>query len=183
MVNADLHHLETVSGQGPFVGRLELGAFTKECFLISDAQSSLSDLTAEILGKCLPKSNTEQISTNWGDSELSPAQRDYAAKDAYASLTLYHTINKIPLPEKITRSTPIDTPVIVLSDDQKKIIAHGVLSSSEDHFLDGVHITSTHAVVHVHKVIIPGAILKLHSRSLNDLGQPPFDIVSHQSCL
>ncbi|KIK53594.1 hypothetical protein GYMLUDRAFT_250296 [Collybiopsis luxurians FD-317 M1] len=127
MVNADLHHLETVSGQGPF--------------------------------------------------------RDYAAKDAYASLTLYHTINKIPLPEKITHSTPIDTPVIVLSDDQKKIIAHGALSSSEDHFLDGVHITSTCAVVHVHKVIIPGAILKLHSRSLNDLGQPPFDIVSHQSCL
>ncbi|KIK55783.1 hypothetical protein GYMLUDRAFT_248378 [Collybiopsis luxurians FD-317 M1] len=171
MVNADLHHLETVSGQGPFVGGLELGAFAKERFLISDARSSLSDLTAEILGKCLPKSNTD------------PAQRDYAAKDAYASLMLYHTINKIPLPEKITRSTPIDTPVIVLSDDQKKIIAHGVLSSSEDHFLDGVHITSTCAVVHVHKVIIPGAILKLHSRSLNDLGQPPFDIVSHQSRL
>ncbi|KIK65879.1 hypothetical protein GYMLUDRAFT_257821 [Collybiopsis luxurians FD-317 M1] len=37
MVNGDLHHLETLSGQGPFLGGLELGSFAKERLLITDA--------------------------------------------------------------------------------------------------------------------------------------------------
>ncbi|KAE9398130.1 hypothetical protein BT96DRAFT_883255, partial [Gymnopus androsaceus JB14] len=61
-VNGDLRHLETVSGQGPFSGGLELGAFAKQRFLISDARMSLSDLTAAILGQCLPKNRSERIS-------------------------------------------------------------------------------------------------------------------------
>ncbi|KAJ3738047.1 hypothetical protein EV360DRAFT_29977, partial [Lentinula raphanica] len=62
MVNGDLHHLETVSSQGPFLGGLELSSFAKERFLISDARMSLADLAATILGKCLPKNKAERIS-------------------------------------------------------------------------------------------------------------------------
>ncbi|KAJ3963552.1 hypothetical protein EV361DRAFT_786209, partial [Lentinula raphanica] len=62
MVTADLRHLETISGKGPFCGGIELGTLAKQRFLISDARISLADLTAAILGKCLPKNRAERIS-------------------------------------------------------------------------------------------------------------------------
>ncbi|KAJ3771296.1 ribonuclease H-like domain-containing protein [Lentinula raphanica] len=114
MVNGDLRHLETVSGQGPFLGGLELSSFAKERFLISDARMSLADLTATILGRCLPKNRAERISTNWEDAQLSPSQIDYAAKDVYASLLLFHEINKTPPPTPVLHqqnSTNIITPL------------------------------------------------------------------------
>ncbi|KIK59019.1 hypothetical protein GYMLUDRAFT_262146 [Collybiopsis luxurians FD-317 M1] len=141
MANGDLHHLETLSGQGPFLGGLELGSFAKEWLLITDARVSLSDLTAEILGKCLPKNKAEQISTNWTDTDLSSSQIEYAAKDAYASLLLFHQINKTPLPMPVTVNAVPNTPLIILSNDQTKIIAHSILDNTDAS--DGIPVTST----------------------------------------
>ncbi|KAF9048060.1 hypothetical protein BDZ89DRAFT_928787, partial [Hymenopellis radicata] len=64
LVNGDLRQLEAACDlpRNSFVGGLELGAFAKERFLISSATISLADLTARILGKCLPKNVAERIS-------------------------------------------------------------------------------------------------------------------------
>ncbi|KAJ3818485.1 hypothetical protein F5880DRAFT_1491296 [Lentinula raphanica] len=137
MVNGDLRHLETVSGQGPFL-----------------------------------------------DSQLSPSQVEYAARDAYASLLLFHKINGIPLPAPVSTETPPDTPLIILSDDQKKVIARGFLSSSKDiNNFDGIHITSTRAIIRITEVLIPGAVLKAHKKALSDFGSVPFNAVSFLSHL
>lgn len=185
MVNGDLRHLETVSGQGPFQGGLELGALAKQRFLIPDARISLSDLTAALLQHCLPKNNAERIATNWGDHELSAAQIQYAASDAYASLMLFEKINAVPIPESVTASTPTQTLVIILSDDNKKVIARGILGAiPSSQYLGNIHITSTRAVIHVHEVVIPGAKLKIHkNQALSDFGDTPFDIICSRSHL
>ncbi|KAF5328558.1 hypothetical protein D9758_018001 [Tetrapyrgos nigripes] len=96
MVSGDLQHLETISGQGPFHGAVELGSFAKQHFLIQDARISLADLTAALLGKCLPKNCTEHISAVWSIEELNPVQLSYAATDAYAGLLLFDKINSVP---------------------------------------------------------------------------------------
>ncbi|KAJ3768614.1 hypothetical protein FB446DRAFT_706893 [Lentinula raphanica] len=178
MVTADLRQLKMISGKGPFAGGLELGTFTKQRFLISDARSSLADLTAEILGKCLPKNCAEHICTNWDDNELTPAQIDYAALDAYASLVLFNCINAIPLPELVTTSTLSGTRVILLSSDKKKIIAHGTLTSPHDL---GIQLTSAQVTVCISQIIVPGAKLKKHT--LSDFGELPFDVVCLRSLL
>ncbi|KAF9056790.1 hypothetical protein BDP27DRAFT_1433538 [Rhodocollybia butyracea] len=177
MVNADLRQLETLSGKGPFWGGLELGTFAKQQFLISDARISLSDLTAALLQKCLPKNQTECISTNWVDNELSKGQFDYAARDAYASLMLFHMIDSIPIPKPVTSITPSETPVIILTDDKKKVAACGVLSPPR---------TAISMVLMFHH----GAIMKLHATgttkpTLHDFGEVPFDmsIIIHSSAL
>ncbi|KAJ3764783.1 hypothetical protein FB446DRAFT_656131, partial [Lentinula raphanica] len=139
----------------------------------------LADLAAAILGKCLPKNKSERISTNWEDSQLSPSQVEYAARDAYASLLLFHKINGIPLPAPVSTETPPDTPLIILSDDQKKVIARGFLSSSKDiNNFDGIHITSTRAIIRITEVLIPGAVLKAHKKALSDFGSVPFNAVA-----
>lgn len=86
----------------------------------------------------------------------------------------------------ITSSTPPQTPIILLSDDNKKVIAHGVILSSQNgsQTLEGIKISSRHAIILVIEVVIPGAILKIHkNRTLNDFGQVPFDVVCLRSHL
>ncbi|KAJ3816684.1 hypothetical protein F5880DRAFT_1494027, partial [Lentinula raphanica] len=121
----------------------------------------------------------ERISSNWDDAELSPSQIEYAARDAYASFLLFQHINGIPLPRPVTAETVLGTPLVILSDDQKKIIAYGDLSSSDDtSSLHGINITSSRTVVHITEVLIPGAVLKLHNKALAAFGPTPFKIVS-----
>ncbi|KAJ7197452.1 hypothetical protein GGX14DRAFT_574233 [Mycena pura] len=192
-VNGDLGRLATAAGRPPgdFCGALDLASFAKERFLIKKATISLADLVAALLHQCLPKPASERISTNWGDDELSQAQLEYAARDAYASLILYHEINKTPLPTP-TADLPltIGTPVILLTDDNKKPAARGVISpNSIQASFNGVNVatTKTRTVLTIHEVLIPGAIIGINKDAnqqkcaLTDFGSTPFEILAHRS--
>ncbi|KAJ7752517.1 hypothetical protein DFH07DRAFT_745085, partial [Mycena maculata] len=118
-------------------------------------------------------------------------QLEYAARDAYASLLLYHEINKtpLPLPFSMTEVTPSGTSVLLLTDDNKKLAARGVVSAaaSEEKF-NGENLTKTRTVITVQEVLIPGAIIGQNKGkggsqklSLQDFGKVPFDILAHRS--
>ncbi|KAJ7084225.1 hypothetical protein C8R44DRAFT_894197 [Mycena epipterygia] len=72
-VNGDLQRLAVATGYPPnyFRGALDLAAFAKDRFLITKATVSLADLFAVIFHQSLPKNDTERVSSNWSDQELS----------------------------------------------------------------------------------------------------------------
>ncbi|KAF8989595.1 hypothetical protein BDZ89DRAFT_974680, partial [Hymenopellis radicata] len=166
-----------------FVGGLELGAFAKERFLISSATISLADLTARILGQCLPKNVAERISSNWSDHDLTDSQIKYAACDAYVSLCLFNKISETVAPAPLEPSTAPGTSVILLSDDNAKVVARGVLAEpSSTGYVDGIHITPTRVVIRVNEVVVPGVIMTQHRRQpLSEFGAVPFHAVCHRS--
>ncbi|KAJ6456287.1 hypothetical protein C8R47DRAFT_1029405 [Mycena vitilis] len=192
-VNGDLRRLAVAAGHPPnqFCGALDLAAFAKDRFLVTTATLSLADLFAAIFQQCLPKNDTERVSSNWSDTELTAAQLEYAARDAYASLLLYHEINKtpLPLPFSPTQTLPHGTPVLLLTDDNKKLAARGVISvlASEEKF-NGENLTKTRTVITVGEIVVPGAIIAQNREkgtgrklALQDLGSIPFDILAHRS--
>ncbi|KAJ7689307.1 hypothetical protein B0H17DRAFT_1135117 [Mycena rosella] len=192
-VNGDLQRLAVAAGYPPnhFRGALDLAAFAKDRFLITKATLSLADIFAAILHQCLPKNDTERVSRNWSDQELSDAQLEYAARDAYVSLLLYHEINKttLPLPLPTTAKTPCGTPVLLITDDNRKLAAQGVISAAaSEHQFNGENITKTRTVITVQDILLPGAIIGQNKErgtgrklSLEDFGKPPFDILAHRS--
>ncbi|KAJ7752488.1 hypothetical protein DFH07DRAFT_774427 [Mycena maculata] len=182
-VNGDLQRLAVAAGYPPnyFSGAVDLAAFAKTRFLVTKATLSLADLFAVIFHKCLPKNDAERVSSNWSDKELSDAQKEYAARDAYASLLLYHEINKtpLPLPFSTTATMPCGTPVLLLTDDNKKLAARGVISpaASEDKF-NGENLTKTRTVITIQEILVPGAVIGQNKEkgsgrklSLQDFGE------------
>ncbi|KAF8994149.1 hypothetical protein BDZ89DRAFT_1150212 [Hymenopellis radicata] len=168
LVNGDLRQLEAACDlpRNSFVGGLELGAFAKERFLISSATISLADLTARILSQCLPKNVAERISSNWSDRDLTDSQIKYAACDAYVSLCLFNKISETVAPTPLEPSTAPGTSVILLSDDNAKVVARGVLAEpSSTGYVDGIHITPTRVVI----------------QPLSEFGAVPFHAVCHRS--
>ncbi|KAF7290249.1 3'-5' exonuclease domain-containing protein [Mycena indigotica] len=171
-VNGDLGRLATACNRPPsdFQGGLDLAAFAKARFLVKKATLSLADLVASLLHQCLPKPASERISSNWSDNELSQAQLEYAARDAYASLRLYNKINETPLPTPSTsaESPAPGMPVILLTDDNKIPAARGTVLTITD-------------------VLVPAAIIGINKddnkqpRSLASFGTAPFDVIAHHA--
>ncbi|KAJ6448574.1 hypothetical protein C8R45DRAFT_1132891 [Mycena sanguinolenta] len=185
-VNADLCRLATACGQPPgsFTGSLELGNFAKDRFLIAKANMSLVDLVASVLGQRFPQHYSERISSNWSDSDLTTIQQQYAARDAYAALVLYRKINETPLPVTMDPHTPCGASVLLLTDDNKKVAARGVISPAAAlEMFNGANLTPTRTVITVREILIPGAIIGQNDKkkSLTAHGNPPFDILAHRS--
>ncbi|KAF7293600.1 3'-5' exonuclease domain-containing protein [Mycena indigotica] len=190
-VNADLRRLAAAAGfpADHFPGALDLAMFAKERFLIKKATLSLADLIASLLNQSLPKPFAERISSNWSDSELSQAQLEYAARDAYASLLLYNEIVKTPRPSSGLDTLLLPgTSIMLLTDDNKQTAAEGVISpnASLSQF-QNTNITATRTVVTIQKVLTPGAIIGINKDSngnklsLSHFGVAPFDILAHRS--
>ncbi|KAJ7205539.1 hypothetical protein GGX14DRAFT_568874 [Mycena pura] len=191
-VNADLRQLAVAAGYAPdyFPGALDLAVFAKERFLIKKATVSLADLVASLLHQSLPKPTAERISSSWSDAELTQAQLEYAARDAYASLRLYNEITKTPLPSAPSSDSDLlpGTPVLLLTDDNKKPAARGIISENATlkQFRD-VNLTRTRTVITVQEVFISAAIIGInknennHKLSLNNFGAAPFDLLAHRS--
>ncbi|KAJ6545861.1 hypothetical protein DFH09DRAFT_1321402 [Mycena vulgaris] len=189
-VNADLRQLAVAAGYSPeyFPGALGLAVFAKECFLIKKATVSLADLVAALLHESLPKPTAERISSNWSDAELTQAQLEYAARDAYASLRLYNEIAKTPLPSSPASNSTLlpGTPVLLLTDDNKKPAARGIISENAtlEQFRN-VNLAQTRTVLTVQEVFVPAAIIGInkdennHKLALNSFGAAPFDPFAH----
>ncbi|KAG6821234.1 hypothetical protein H0H93_002344 [Arthromyces matolae] len=187
LVNGDLHQLAIATGHPPadFKGGLDLATFAKQKLLVVNGHSSLADLTAVILGQCLSKNQGECTSSTWSDQDLSAQQIEYAARDAYVSLCLYHKLLASPEPSPLPSdiSDAVGKSVAILTDDHKQIAARGIISHATTcRSVDGINVTATRTVVSVHEVLIPGAIMTQHKRrSLQEMGAVPFDVVMHRT--
>ncbi|KAJ7194292.1 hypothetical protein GGX14DRAFT_378125 [Mycena pura] len=124
------------------------------------------------------------------DAELTQAQLEYAARDAYASLRVYNEIAKTPLPSSPTSDSTLlpGTAVLLLTDDNKKPAARGIISENAtlDQFRD-VNITKTRTVITIQEVLISAAIIGInkdennHKLALDKFGAAPFDLLAHRA--
>ena len=168
LVDADLGYLQsTCKGCSQFVGGLDLAKYAKDRRVVNNARCSLADLCARILGKRLNKNVSERLSNAWEDDILTFEQLQYAAKDASASLTIYHKLRMLDIPEPLPAgSLTSPTPVLLYSADNTTVIAQGQIAVN--HFgrpsYDSVNITPTRVVIDVLEVLVPGAIVTAHRK-------------------
>ncbi|XP_006457870.1 hypothetical protein AGABI2DRAFT_215844 [Agaricus bisporus var. bisporus H97] len=122
--------------------------------------------------------------TPFVDEILSNDQINYAARDAYASLAIYNVLITIPTPHPLSDILTPQTPVFLYHRDNTRIIAHGKLSTRLGQTTyDGIKITSKRTIVTITKILIPGAIVNFYKKSLQEFGQPNFDLVVLRSHL
>ena len=165
------------------MGAVELATLAKQKGAITDARAGLADICAVVLHARLDKTTPVRLSSNWDAVQLSSEQIEYAALDAWASLEIYHQLAHSSIPETIPDSANPGTPVIILQDDGQAI-AHGVLSlNNSKSACMGVNPTSSRARVTIQKILIPGAILRLHNTSIASLGPAPFDVIVKRTTL
>jgi hypothetical protein len=172
-----------------FVGGVELAQMAKSCGLIPKATMSLTDLVATILHHRLDKDLDVRVSNQWEEDTIPDRHLLYAAKDAYASLSLYNHLCSIPTPSSISPSTSIGTAVTLHHNDGTKVaIARGHLmavgqDSPHADVICGVKVTKTRCVIEIGEVLVPGALVPLHKKPLNNFGTPPFKLVAAYSSL
>jgi hypothetical protein len=119
-----------------------------------------------------------RISTEWEAKNLSEQQKEYVALDAFAHLALYQKLQEVPEPGKLPEQPLPGLLVSVYQEDGQTLIAYGQWSHANSNPKIGdINITKTRAAIDITKVIVKGAILKLHNQSLESFGQPPFTIV------
>ena len=86
--------------------------------MVDNARCSLADLCAWVLGKRLNKNISERLSDAWEDDMLTSEQLQYAAKDAFASLMIYHNLQILDTPQPLPDgSLTSPTPVLLYSAD------------------------------------------------------------------
>ncbi|KAJ3568086.1 hypothetical protein NP233_g5942 [Leucocoprinus birnbaumii] len=195
MVNGDFTRLHQSSSsdssqQNQFCGALDLGSLAKECLVIKKTGNcSLADLCTLILHKWLDKNTPLCTSQHWENRTLTSDQIMYVAKDAYASLMIYHELMKYPSPSSLSDTTPTYTPILLYTSTaaHANIIAKGrLLCSLTDNTVSATHvrITNSQALVEFTKVHVPGAIITSHEKcSLESFGTPPFQLICHRNHL
>jgi 3'-5' exonuclease len=188
LVDADLGYLQSAcKGSSQFVGGLDLAKYAKDRRVVNNAQCSLADLCARVLGKRLNKNVSERLSNAWEDDVLSSEQLQYAARDASASLTIYHKLQILDVPQPLPAgSLTSPTPVLLYSADNTTVIAQGQIAVN--HILrpsyDTINITPTRTVIDVLEVLVPGAVVTTHRKqALSTFGPAPFSVVCLRSHL
>lgn len=183
-VTQDLRRLEKeCNSPVKFTGAVELAPMAKERNVIDNARRGLADICAAVLHMRLDKFDSARLHSDWSATTLSENQVNYATKDAYASLQIYHALSTITVPTAILDTALPGTPVSILHDDGK-IIAHGILSQApETSQLHSINHTKTRARVTVNDILVPAAIVPLHNKSLQSFGLTPFDILVKHSKL
>ena len=161
MISSDLKQLEAIAQpSSPFIGDLDLAAYAKARHVVSKANCSLADLCAKVFRKRLNKNVPERTSTAWENRELTEAQINYAACDAYVSLMLYHELSKFSIPRALSPNPPALAPVLLYHTDNTLIIAHGRLSAQSNiPEIDGIRLSARTVLLEVTEVLVPAAII------------------------
>ncbi|GLB43789.1 putative essential for the formation of DNA replication focal centers [Lyophyllum shimeji] len=183
-VAGDLKYLQQACRSDiPFVGGMDIARLARDRLLVPTARASLSDLSAAVLNRRLNKNVVERISTAWEDEELTREQIQYAALDAYASLTIYHALASLPTPQPLSGHPALGVPVLLFGNDRTRVLARGVVSPHvNDTSYMGINLTPSRSVIEVHEVLVPGALIvngTSQKQSLESYGTPPF----HAVCL
>jgi hypothetical protein len=170
-VNNDLVWLQKACCKllNSFTSALDLAKFVKDYYVIRNMSNvRLSDLTTIVLQKHLDKNTPLHTSELWENQVLTSEQVSYAAKDAYALLVIYNKLaDHYIVPAPIPATSPPLTPVLLYSSNLNHIIAEGHLSILYPHLLEihnGIEILHGHALVDIHHVVVPGAIVSAHHK-------------------
>ncbi|KAJ7579953.1 hypothetical protein C8J56DRAFT_1058250 [Mycena floridula] len=112
----------------------------------------------QVLKENLEKPNDIRVGMEWGNEELSDAQQQYAALDAWISLRVYQQLIKLESPSPVDfplGSPPIGLEVFVLQDDRTTIIAKGTISPKTLYTtVHTIKVTSTRTVIDITEVYI-----------------------------
>lgn len=116
---------------------------------------------------------------------------DDCALDGWMCLQLHAAlIERSPIAEPVTRTTPIGTQVLYVWGDH--VLAYGTIPTQPDTFtIDAVQggtpetlsLGSTRTVVEIMEVLSSAAQATLHKRTLASFGPPPFQIIVNTSRL
>ena len=184
-IGSDLKRLQHEANiETPFSNFLDVARLAKARGVIKTATISLAELAAIVLKLQMNKDQDICVSTQWDVKDLSEEQKEYVALDAYASLAIYERLQDVPEPGDISAEPLPGLSVSVYQEDGHTLIAYGRWSSANLNFKVGnINITKTRAAVDIIKVVVRGVILRLHERSLESFGQPPFTIVCKRNQL
>ena len=167
-----------------FSGFVDIAQVAKAQQVTKTAAIGLADLSAIVLKHHMDKDQAIRVSTQWEAKILSEEQKEYVALDAYAHLAIYVKLKEVPEVGELPESPLPGLLVSVYQEDGEKLIAYGQWSSANSSTkVQGINITKTRAAINITKVIVQGAILKLHGQSLESFGQPPFTVVCKRSQL
>ena len=186
LVNGDLVYLQKAcNSPEPFVGGIDLAKLAKDRRVVPSAQCSLADLCAITLKKRLNKNIPERISQAWEELTLTEEQLNYAARDAYASLSIHQYLSSVDVPRRLPEKLTALVPVLLYNADNTVVIAEGQISVHlSDAQYDGFNITPSKTVIDVLKVLVPGALVTSHAkRALNSFGPVPFTVIALRSHL
>jgi 3'-5' exonuclease len=184
MIESDIKTLErSCSFDEPFRGIIDLAHYALDRHVISSTQSiGLDDLCAHVLGRSLRKNVPERIGEAWEHENLTEAQIEYAACDAYVALAIYNRLSTIPTPSPIQPIAPlpdVGSPVLLFNNG-KTVIAHArIIQQPVERVLDGIQLDNTHVAIEVTRVIVPGALVHSHQKTpLKSFGSAPFSLVA-----
>jgi len=184
-IGSDLKRLQHVANNDtPFPNFIDIAQLAKARRVTKTATLSLAELVAVVLGFRMDKDQDVRVSTEWEAKNLSEKQKNYVSVDAFAHLTIYNRLQEIPEPGELPEKPLPGIAVSLYQEDGQTLIAYGQWSSANSKSKVGnINITKTRAAIDITKVVVKGAILKLHEQSLESFGQPPFTIVCKRSQL
>lgn len=196
-VKNDIQYLLEDYGEDPTTvdGFCDSAKFCFENNIGKRANQSLAKVCELVLHKKLEKPEDIRVSEDWGSLDLTPAQKKYAALDAWASLCVYQTVSKGGIYGGKINSAQTGVHVGIYSGLVGKASAHGVIATEDerisywDKILREAPESSLlkkkdkYLVINVTRVLIPGAFVDAYdvSKCLGDQGAPSFLILCDKS--
>ena len=180
-IKSDLKRLQdAINVHNPFPSAVDVAQIAKTCHVTKNAQTSLAELSALVLHHRMDTYHDLRVSNEWDSKDLTEKQKTCTGLDAYASLSIYEKLQTVPIPDNIPEAPHAGFAVSLYQDDGKNLIAHGhwsqlnMQSSAE---VQNIKVAKDIVAVEITKVLVPGAILDLHKKSLASFGTVPFMVV------
>lgn len=183
---SDLHHQLKMKNTSSII---DLGVLAKTKGVISDNRAPLETLVGSTLSHSLNRSNA-LILSEWSSFDLSQEQINFAGLNAYASFRIWQVLSTEESVGLVVRNSIPGTLVDIRGG--KKIVAQGKIAEQPSNGVAAfqyamdtkkINITPTRVVVQVDKILIPGYEPALHKMALQDMGHPPFLIVTNKSMI
>ncbi|TFK55407.1 hypothetical protein OE88DRAFT_1804266 [Heliocybe sulcata] len=167
----------------PFRGAVNLGALAKAHNPSIKATISLADLVAVYVRHHLPKDEAIRVSTDWDNDEMSHAQQEYAALDAYAGWAVFQALGQRESGGPVTATTPGATPVTLMSSDRSTAVAQGHIALDRPSKHDGINVSPKRVLIVVTSVLVPGHLVPKELLSsgkdtpFSEFPAPPFKLL------
>jgi len=155
---------------------MELGKLAKAKNAVNTANASLAAITAATLQQSLSK---EMRVSEWSAPELSEAQKQYAALDAWIIHPIYAVLERQPtVGISLKAASPVGQAVSIYSQNIE--VAHGTIILQPKQFdiiydddasakPTSVNVTKTRAVVQIDKVLKPNYNLLYHKKTIQEV--------------
>ena len=186
-IKSDLKRLQDATNvHNQFPGAVDVAQVAKTCHVTKNGQTSLAELSALVLHHRMDSYHDLRVSNEWDSKDLSEEQKTCTALDAYASLSIYEKLQAVPIPGNIPEAPHAGFSVSLYQGDGQNQIAHGHWSQvnmQSNPEVENIKVSKDIVAVEITKVLVPGAILDLHKKSLASFGTVPFTVVCKKTQL